>query len=101
MVMWYKIQNDKVILRIFAKPNARNSSLLKIDSNGMHIALHAKPHEGEANKELILFLSQLFKIAKSHIIFLRGENSKHKELIIPLTAATQKLLDNPDLLIKK
>lgn len=99
--MWYKIQKDQVILRIYAKPNARKSSLVKIDSDGMHIALHAKPHEGEANKELILFLSGLFKIAKSHIIFLRGENSKRKELIIPLTTSTQKILDHPDLLTKK
>lgn len=93
--MWFKIQDEQVILRIFAKPNAKRTALLKINDDGLHIALHAKPHEGEANKELISYLAKLFKIPKSHVILHRGESSRHKEVKVPLNAKVQQFLDNP------
>lgn len=91
---WFKIQDQQVELRIFAKPNAKRSSLLKVDDQGLHIALHAKPHEGEANKELINFLSKLFQLPKSKVILQRGINSRHKVVSLPLTHKVREFLDN-------
>lgn len=93
--MWFKIQNQQIKLQIIAKPNAKKTAILKINEQGLHIAIHAKPHKGEANKELIVFLSKVFKVAKSQIILKAGENSKHKQIIMPLTDTIQKILNDP------
>lgn len=84
--MWFKIQDQEVMVRIIAKPLAKKTMLLSISDEGLHIALHAAPHKGQANKELILYLSDIFQIPKSRIVLKRGENSKHKQVIVPLAA---------------
>jgi uncharacterized protein (TIGR00251 family) len=98
--MWFKIQDQKIKIRIIAKPLAKKSALLNISEQGLQIAIHAKPHKGEANKELILFLSKLFQIPKSKIILESGENSKYKQVTMPLTAAIQKIINDPLILRK-
>lgn len=93
--MWFKILEQQVKLQIIAKPNAKKTSILKISEEGLHVAIHAKPHKGEANKELILFLSNVFKMPKSKIILKTGENSKYKLIIMPLTKTVQTILNDP------
>lgn len=95
--MWFKIQNQQVVLRIYAKPHAKRTALTKIDNERLHILLHAKPHEGEANKELICYLANLFRLPKNHIILLRGKSGKHKDVTVPLTEKVQQFLDDPTL----
>jgi uncharacterized protein (TIGR00251 family) len=91
--MWFKIQEKKVTLLIYAKPNAKRTALLKVtDEEGLHIALHAKPHDGEANKELISYLAKLFDLPKSHIILERGETARRKVVMIPFTEKVQAFL---------
>ena len=93
--MWFKIKNKEVILHIFAKPNAKNTTLLRVSDQGLHISLHAKPHQGEANKELIAYLAKLLRVPKSQIILQRGKEGRHKQVIVPLTSIVQQLLDDP------
>lgn len=91
--MWYKIQDQQVKIQIIAKPNAKKTAIVKITEQELHIAIHAKPHKGAANKELISFLSTLFEVPKSQIILKTGETSKYKQLILPLTQTVQKILN--------
>ncbi len=84
--MWFKINNQQIELRILAKPNAKKSKLLGVREHGLQISLHAKPHQGEANKELISFLSELLELPKSKIILQRGKGSKYKQVIAHLTS---------------
>lgn len=93
--MWFKINNQNITLFIYAKPNAKRTTLLKVDDQGLHIALHAKPHEGEANKELIFYLAKLFDISKSLVILKRGVSSRRKEIVVPLTPQVQQFVDDP------
>lgn len=94
--MWFKIEGQQVSIQIIAKPNAKKTKLLAIDESGLHISLHAKPHQGEANEELISFLSALFKIPKKQIQLERGERGKHKRVSLPLNKKIQELLTNPE-----
>lgn len=100
-LMWYKIENQQVKINILAKPNAKKTALLTVSEQGMQIALHAKPHHGEANKELISYLSMLLRLPKSHIHLLRGESSKHKQVLLPLSDVVQELLNYPEKFIRK
>lgn len=93
--MWYQIQNQHVMLSIYAKPNAKKTQLMDITKQGMHISIHAKPQDGEANKVLLAYLAKLFQLPKSHIILKKGESSRNKKIILPLTQVVQQLLNDP------
>lgn len=97
--MWFKIQGQQVKLQILAKPNAKKNAIVKITEQALHVAIRAKPHQGEANTELILFLSELFDLPKSQIILNTGESSKYKQIIMPLTTTVQSILNNPAILL--
>jgi len=92
---WFKVHDNHVELRICAKPNAKCSALLDISERGVNIALHAKPSQGEANKELISYLAKLLSVPKSQIILKKGERSKYKMVILPLTSKVSIFLKNP------
>jgi uncharacterized protein len=91
------MNDEKIILRILVKPNAKHSALIDIKEGILHIALHAKPSEGEANRELCRFLSKLLGIPKTKIILERGEKSRHKRVSLPKNDRLKKILENtPD-----
>lgn len=87
--MFFNIQNQQIKLFVFVKPNAKKTTCVGVVNGELHIALHAKPHQGEANKELINYLAELLDLPKTQIILHRGEGSRHKQLILPLTLKTQ------------
>ena len=91
--MWFNIENQSVILNVYAKPNAKRTAIMDITKAALHVALHAQPKDGEANKELILFISKLFKIPKTQIILVRGQESRNKQLQVPLTSALQEFIN--------
>jgi uncharacterized protein len=93
MMMWYSIKEQQVKIIILAKPKAKKSAFVKIDASGMHIALHAKPQDGEANEELIKFLADFFSIPKSKIILERGARGRHKQVTLPLTESVRKIIE--------
>lgn len=90
--MWYKIQKDQVRINVIVKPNAKKTAFLGTSEQGLLISLHAKPHKGAANKELILFLAELFSLPKSQIILQKGDTSRYKQVVVPLTEDTQKFI---------
>lgn len=94
--MWFKIKEQYVQINILAKPNAKKTTVLMASDAELHISLHAKPHHGEANKELISYLSKLLRLPKSQILLLRGENSKHKQILLPLNNRVQELINQPE-----
>lgn len=90
--MWFKIKSQVVELQIFFKPNAKRTRVININELGLNIALHAKPHEGEANKELISYLAEFFNVPKSQVIILRGQTSKNKTVSVPLNERVQEFI---------
>jgi len=84
--MFYKIDGEKVSIRIKAQPAASKNEFCEIyGEDAIKIRIKAPAVEGAANKELIKFLSKSFKVSKSDIIFKTGQNSKIKIIEFPLT----------------
>jgi len=75
MIMPEKILKIKVI------PNSKVNKIVWQKENFLKIKLAAPAHEGKANKALINFLSQEFKISKSKIKLISGEKSKKKTVL--------------------
>lgn len=93
--MWFKTQDQKITLFILAKPHAKKTAFLAVSDQGLSVALHAKPIKGAANKELTSYLAKIFRLPKNQVFLQLGEGSKHKRVIVPLTAVTQRFLDDP------
>lgn len=90
---WFKLKNLQVELRVFVKPNTKRTVLVEInDEQGIVIALHAKPKDGEANRELINFLSEWLAFPKSSAVLTSGEHSRHKKILVPLSNKLRTLI---------
>jgi len=72
-----------MIVHVTVKPNARQTKLISKDERGLMIALKARPQDGEANVELVAFLSELTGIPKSKISIRRGAASRIKQVEMP------------------
>ena len=64
-------------------PNAKKSEIMGEETNlfgekYLKIKVAAPPVEGKANKELISFLAEHFKVSKNKISILSGEKSRNK-----------------------
>ncbi|OGS34477.1 MAG: hypothetical protein A2474_03275 [Elusimicrobia bacterium RIFOXYC2_FULL_34_12] len=58
-------------------PNARKNEI-KEENGKYKIYLNAPAVDGKANKKLIEFLAEHYKIRKGSIFIKRGEKSRHK-----------------------
>ncbi|WP_295420218.1 DUF167 domain-containing protein [Sulfurovum sp.] len=91
--MFYKIDGEKVSLRIKAQPAASKNEFCEVyGEDAIKIRIKAPAVEGAANKELVKFLSKSFKVPKSDIIFKTGKNAKVKIIEFPLTEKFQEWL---------
>ena len=90
--MWYTTRTDRIYLSVFAKPRAKKTAIVAIDTQAIHITLHAPPHDGEANTALIAFLATVFALPKSQIQLEQGGGSRYKRVALPCTVAVQNCL---------
>ncbi|MFA6908266.1 MAG: DUF167 domain-containing protein [Patescibacteria group bacterium] len=63
---------------VTAKPGARLTKVVEVDSTHFRISVHAPAHEGKANTGIIDALADHLDIPKSRIRLVRGEKSKQK-----------------------
>lgn len=85
-------------LAIKATPNARKSEILGWENDPLagrvlRVKIAAPPVEGKANKAIIAFLAQEWKLPKSAIVLQKGETGRIKrfELLGEETLLAEKL----------
>ena len=89
--MFYKVNDEKVSIRIKAQPSASKNEFCEIyGDDAIKIRIKAPAVEGAANKELVKFLAKSFKVSKSDILFKTGQNSKIKIVEFPLSDTFKK-----------
>lgn len=72
-----------MIIKVKIQPNSKENKITETLEDGtLRIKIKAPQIEGKANKELINFLSEEFKIAKSCIIIKTGASSRNKTIEI-------------------
>ena len=87
----YEVKEDTIVVKIKARPNSSKNKIAGIYGDSLKINIKAPAVEGAANKELVKFISKIFKIPKSDII-IKGETSKNKKLILPYKSEIEKFL---------
>ena len=69
-------------LKIYLQPGAKKSEIVGKHSDAIKIKVQARPIDGEANKALIDFLSEMLSIPKAFISIKSGQKSRFKTVCI-------------------
>jgi uncharacterized protein len=76
---------DKVgdfAIKVLAKPGSKENGITGITEEGLEVKIAAPPVDGEANTELISYLSKLFGLRKSDLSLDRGSRSRVKTVTV-------------------
>lgn len=71
-----------IIFNVKLVPNSSFSKIVDFTDEYVRIKISSPPIENRANKELVEFCSDLFKINKSKIKIISGEKSKIKKVLL-------------------
>uniref|UniRef100_A0A182VWG9 Uncharacterized protein n=1 Tax=Anopheles minimus TaxID=112268 RepID=A0A182VWG9_9DIPT len=75
-------KTGNLIVKILAKPGAKTSGITDVSEEGIGCQIAAPPIDGEANTELIKYLSKLLNLRKSDISLDRGSKSRQKTILL-------------------
>uniref|UniRef100_A0A182SQF2 Uncharacterized protein n=1 Tax=Anopheles maculatus TaxID=74869 RepID=A0A182SQF2_9DIPT len=75
-------KTGNLIVKILAKPGAKTSGITDVSEEGIGCQIAAPPIDGEANTELIKYLSKLLELRKSDISLDRGSKSRQKTIVL-------------------
>jgi uncharacterized protein (TIGR00251 family) len=64
-------------------PGARKREM-KREGQGLVIKLLARPQEGKANRELVEYLADAFRVRKSDVRIMSGEKGRKKVVSLPV-----------------
>lgn len=81
-------KSGNITIKILAKPGAKQNSVTDITSEGIGVQICAPPIEGEANIELVKFISKVLGLRKSDVILSHGNRSRNKLLVIDKSVIT-------------
>lgn len=79
------VQMDKsgnICIRILAKPGAKQNGITDITAEGVGVQISAPPSDGEANAELVKYLSKVLGLRKSDVSLDKGSRSRNKIILI-------------------
>lgn len=66
-------------ISVRVKPGVKGATRLEKQEDGSYVAfLHARAHDGEANKALLELISNEFKVPKTSIVIVAGAKSRDK-----------------------
>ena len=86
--IWLSEKDGVLVVHIVVQAGARSSQVLGEHNGRLKIRVHAKPVDGQANAQLIRFLSAKLKISKNSVTLLSGETAKFKTLSLRGLGAT-------------
>jgi uncharacterized protein (TIGR00251 family) len=72
------LREGAVGLRVRVKPSARRSAIVGVEQGVLVVSLAAPPHDGRANKELLLLFSRVANVPISQIELSAGASGRHK-----------------------
>lgn len=71
-------------IKVKVVPRAKKLEIIKLGDNYLKVKLVSPPIKGKANKKLISALANYYKVNKSAIKIIRGEQSREKFIEILL-----------------
>ena len=63
-------------------PNAPRNQIVGFEGGVLGVKVAAPPLKGQANRELVAFLSQLLSVSKGSLAIIRGHTSRNKLIAV-------------------
>ena len=74
------MEKEPVIIWVRVQSNASQNAVLGFKDGVLQVRIAAPPIKGEANQELIKYLSRILGISKRHLTIEKGMTSKRKAI---------------------
>lgn len=74
----YTAKDNGITFTVRVQPRASQSKIVGEIEGSLKVKIAAPPVDGEANEELIRFLSKWFEVPKRQIEIISGETAKNK-----------------------
>ncbi|WP_333797286.1 DUF167 family protein [Rheinheimera sp.] len=71
-----------LLLQLYVQPKASRDQIIGLHGDEIKLAITAPPVDGKANAHVLKLLAKLFGVSKSQIELLKGELSRHKQVLI-------------------
>jgi len=79
---WLRKDAGGVTLDLYLQPRASRNEVVGVQGDELKVRLTSPPVEGAANKLCREFFAKLFRVAKSDVVLVAGEKSRHKKLYV-------------------
>lgn len=73
---------EGVVIAVKVIPRSHKNEVVGWENKELKIRIRAVPDKGRANEELIEFLAEHLKVAKSYLKILSGHTSRHKRILV-------------------
>lgn len=88
MESWLRPLSDGSLLFLYVQPGASSSGIVGVHGGRLKVKIKAPPRDGEANEELVTFLSDWLQVGKRSLMLIQGESSRYKTVRVELSAET-------------
>jgi uncharacterized protein (TIGR00251 family) len=76
------VEREQARIVTQVRPNARQNQVTGFQDGVLHVRIAAPPIKGQANQELVKFLSDILHTSKSNITIEKGATSRKKTVAI-------------------
>jgi hypothetical protein len=73
---------DSLRITVFAKPGSSTNQVTEVAHDAVHVQIAAPPVDGEANAELVKYLSKVLGVRKSDVSLDRGAKGRNKVVAV-------------------
>jgi uncharacterized protein (TIGR00251 family) len=80
--MFYQWHDGDLVLNIRVQPRASSDGFAEILGDRIKLRITAPPLDGKANRHVIAYLAQIFKVARANVRIISGESGRNKRIRI-------------------
>ncbi|KAL2093576.1 hypothetical protein ACEWY4_010888 [Coilia grayii] len=82
-----------ISIAVHAKPGSKQNAITDVSPEAVGVAIAAPPTDGEANSELIRYLSKVLNVKKSEIVLDKGSRSREKVIHVSGSLSPEEVLE--------
>ncbi|XP_063053653.1 UPF0235 protein C15orf40 homolog isoform X2 [Engraulis encrasicolus] len=82
-----------ISIAVHAKPGSKQNAITDVSPEAVGVAIAAPPTDGEANSELIRYLSKVLNVKKSEVVLDKGSRSREKVINVSGSLSPEEVLE--------
>ncbi|KAM9502649.1 UPF0235 protein C15orf40 homolog [Salvelinus alpinus] len=86
-------KNGVVTISVHAKPGSKQNAITDVSIEAVGVAIAAPPTDGEANAELVRYLSKVLELKRSEVVLDKGSRSREKIIKVTGSLTPEQVLD--------